>query len=208
MTLHVEQLGLERNYQFLLQDIHFHLQSGEWLQVSGKNGSGKSTLLRMLAGFLEPSVGKISWQNQLISTQRELFQQQLHFIGHQNGVKLHLTVLENLKLISALANITTTLAHLEHSAAQMGLQHVLHAEVSKLSAGQLRRLALARLLISPAKLWLLDEPTTALDQAGQKILMELLHQHLSCGGMAVIATHYDLNISSGKKSIELGEKNA
>jgi heme exporter protein A len=207
MTLVVEQLNYERNYQLLLNDIHFELQAGQWLQISGANGSGKSTLLRILAGFLDPLSGKLSWKNQIISTQKESYQQQLHFIGHQHGVKPYLTVLENLKLAGTLANITSNLEHIQQCAEKMGLPHLLNTYAFNLSAGQMRRLALARLLLSPAPLWILDEPTTALDQAGQALLVNLLNQHLAQGGMAIVATHQQLAIQFEKKSIQLGEQN-
>jgi heme exporter protein A len=206
MTLAAERITLERNNQILLSQITFELNAGELLQIRGANGSGKSTLLRALAGLIEPEEGKVQWDNQSIFQYREIYQRCLHYVGHRNAVKPSLTVLENLKLHCALRakkfDLLQNLAILQ----QVGLDELTSVFVTQLSAGQLRRLALARLLLHPAQLWILDEPMTALDSQGQTLLKNVLNQHVQQGGMAVIATHHDMLAAGNTKTITLGEQ--
>lgn len=201
MTLHIQNLSFERNYQLLLNNINYTIKRGNALQIIGANGSGKSTLLRLLAGFIEPHEGKILWDNQCIFRQHENYQQQLHYIGHLNGIKPQLTVNENLQLFCALIkgkpdNIKNIIQRLE-------LNHVSNKQTMHLSAGQLRRTALARLLLQRLPLWILDEATTALDKTGQALFKELLLEHLNQGGVAVLTSHHDIELQNIQK-IELG----
>jgi len=204
--LTIDNLAFERNNQFLFREINFALQAGDLLQVRGANGSGKSTLLRMLAGFIEPQGGTILWQDKSICQHRDAYQQQLHYLGHHNGIKHSLTVYENLQLHAALMTNKPEPNHLKTAIKQVDLTHVSHTQAIHLSAGQLRRLGLARLLLHPIPLWILDEPTTALDADGQALLGHLLKQHLTNGGMAIIATHQTLAILHNTKTIYLGEQ--
>jgi heme exporter protein A len=194
--LTTRNLSFARNDQLLFNDIHFDLHPGELLQVRGMNGSGKSTLLRLLAGLLEPHDGNIYWQNQSILQSRDDYQQQLCYVGHQNGIKLYLTVEENLKLLTALA--TKKSSCIKTILAQFNLSHLARRQALHLSAGQLRRLSLAKLVLHEVRLWILDEPTTALDDSGQDLFMDLLQQHLELGGMAVMAGHGDENSPSSR----------
>jgi len=186
----IQDVSFERNNQLLFSGINCSLQSGELLQIIGTNGSGKSTLLRILAGYLEPLSGIISWQDESIFAQDE-YQQQLHYLGHQNGIKPYLTVAENCHLYCAL---TRHNIEIDFALKKMGLSSIKHQQALRLSAGQLRRLALARLLIKSAHLWILDEPTTALDLEGQHLFAELLQQHLKQGGLAILSSHQDLHL--------------
>lgn len=199
-----KQLAFERHYHFLFKHLNFELCSGELLQVRGNNGTGKSTLLRILAGFIEPHEGQVLWHGKSIFTECDNYQEQIHYLGHQNGLKLQLTIYENLALHFALANKKADFSHLNHMIAQMNLSHQIHTKASQLSAGQLRRLAMLRLIANPVPLWILDEPITALDAAGQQLLMHFLGQHLANKGMAIIATHQNLPFSH-IKTIRLGE---
>ena len=190
----IDDLAFERNNRFLFSNINCSLQAGELLQIRGANGSGKSTLLRILAGYIEPQTGKILWQGQSITEQRDTYQQQLHYVGHQNGVKPNLTVYENLQLNCALIGIPAAPAHLYKIIERIGLINA--TQTSQLSAGQTRRLALARLLLQPAPLWILDEPTTALDSQAQEFLLTILNEHLKNNGIAIVATHQDLSLTA------------
>lgn len=204
MTLAIRQIAFERNHHFLFSDIHCELNAGELLQIRGANGSGKSTLLRLLAGFIEPHQGSVSWRNQSIHHERDLYQQELQYLGHQNGIKPYLTLYENILLNAALASIRPHSSQIKTAIKQMGLDHLSDQPAMHLSAGQLRRLSLIRLLLRPAAIWLLDEPATALDQEGQIVLVNLLNQHLAKGGMAILATHQLLPLTHTVKTIILG----
>ena len=203
--LEIDNLTFERNNQIVLNEIQSTLHSGEILQIQGANGSGKSTLLRILAGLIEPQAGTVFWNRRCIFQQREEYHPHFHYLGHQNGNKLALTVQENLHLAAALNKHRVDVSYIKHILKKMGLTHAAHLLTLKLSAGQSRRLALAKLLLQERSLWILDEPNTALDSEGQALLGRLLHDHLHHGGMAVIATHQPLSISYEVKSIQLGD---
>lgn len=204
MNLTITNLAFERNFRCLLNNINFTLTPGELMQIRGTNGSGKSTLLRILAGFIEPTRGTIQWQDKNVALDRDHYQQQIHYVGHQNGIKPYLTVRENLQLNYALANHPKNVEQLEYVLQQFGLQHLTQTQALHLSAGQARRIALARLLLHTTPLWILDEPTTALDEATQIFLTTLLQQHLSAGGIAIVATHHDLPQIQPHQLLQLG----
>jgi len=202
MTLTVTNLSFERQFITVFSQLNFTLAPGELLQIRGENGSGKSTLLRILAGFIDAPPSTIQWNYQCITDCLAEYQQQLHYIGHQNGIKHHLTVYENILFYSALGNASTT----DYSSilTKMGIAKRLHTPAHDLSAGQLRRLSLARLVLSERPLWILDEPLSALDQSGQFILGNLLNEHLAAKGMAIVATHHDLPLAlSSLKTLTL-----
>jgi heme exporter protein A len=206
--LQIANLAFQRNNAMLLRDISCQLVAGEALQIRGANGSGKSTLLRILAGYLQPESGSISWHGLSIAEHRDTYQQELHYVGHQNGVKQNLTVYENLQLSSALRGKPCTPQHIHNILKQVELSHAAETKAIHLSAGQGRRLALARLLLHPATLWILDEPTTALDSTGQTLLIRLLNQHLANQGSVIVATHQTLPLAKPLQTIQLGESHA
>jgi heme exporter protein A len=190
-TLEIKQLAFEREHRFLFDNINASLQAGECLQVEGPNGSGKSTLLRILAGFIYTERNTVLWNQNCITAQRNQYQEQLHYIGHQNGVRAALTVRENLQLYGALQQ-SPAAEKITVSLERVGLHKLQDRSASLLSAGQLRRLTLARLLLVNQPLWILDEPLTALDLAGKQLFAEMLQEHKSAGGIAVIAAHHNL----------------
>jgi heme exporter protein A len=192
-TLSIHNLGFDRNDEILFQKLNYTLASGDLLQIRGKNGSGKSTLLRIIAGLIQPTEGSVSHS------------QQLNYLGHQNSIKHHLTVSENLKLHSALNKHSLTRAAIKNALEQVNLSSLIDTPAQHLSAGQAKRLSLAKLLLNPTQLWLLDEPLTTLDNEGQAYLMTLLKQHLIQQGIAMIATHQDLTIDMPVKTLWLGE---
>lgn len=207
MTLNkltIDKLHYERNQQVLLRDVNCTLLAGEALQIRGANGSGKTTLLRILAGYIEPLAGSVYWRDKCIFQQRDEYQQQLHYVGHLNGVKQNLTVKENLRLSQVLLGQDLNYSRIEKAMHRVGIQHLNDKQAINLSAGQVRRLALARLLLNPNGLWILDEPLTALDVKGQELFLSLLDEHLALGGMAVLATHHDLLLTNAIKTIHLG----
>jgi len=204
-TLEIDNVSFERNNEIVFHEIQSTLHAGEILQIQGANGSGKSTLLRVVAGFIEPQEGTVFWNRRCIFQQREAFNPHFHYIGHQNGHKLALTVQENLQLAAALNKHRLDVPAIREILKKMNLSQVAHLMALKLSAGQSRRLALAKLLLQERTLWILDEPNTALDKEGQELLGFLLQEHLRQGGMAIIATHQPLFISCEIKNLRLGE---
>lgn len=202
-TLRLHELSFERNNRFLFQSISCKLSQGDVLQVRGANGSGKSTLLRILAGYIQVEKNALQWNDQCISEQLDTYQQKLHYLGHQNGIKTGLTVEENLRLNLALSS-KNNFDEIQSASEKVGLNHLLKTPANLLSAGQSRRLALARFLLNPLQIWILDEPATALDTAGQDVLNHLLKAHQANGGILIIATHQNLTWVSDIKTIFLG----
>jgi heme exporter protein A len=198
MTLHVNQLYFERNDQCLLRDVNFTVHGGEVLQIAGTNGSGKTTLLRLLCGLLTPTSGTIQWCDQSINHSRAEYLSELIYCGHQAAVKNELTVYENLILFSALTKAPQKNS-IEQALITVGLIEQQNHLAQILSAGQRRRLALAKLLLFKTKLWVLDEPFTALDQAGVALVESLLEQHVAQQGLAIITSHQALTLKNIKQ---------
>lgn len=184
-------LTLQRGERVLARDLSFTVTPGELLLLRGPNGAGKTTLLLTIAGILRPSTGLVTAGL-------------LHLLGHQSAVKSRLTIRENLAFWCALNNGEAS--HLTPALETVGLSHLESLEAGHLSAGQTRRLAIARLLVAPRDLWLLDEPTSSLDADGELLVQSLLAAHLARGGAAVAAVHHDLHLPSPAvvKSLTLG----
>lgn len=183
-----------RQSRIVFSNLSFHLQAGRALIIEGANGSGKSSLLRLLSGLAAPDAGSILWRSKSISDSRDDYITDMHFVGHQNGLKLGLTVNENLQLLSSiqhryLPNYNDVLKLLELS------DHA-DQQTSYLSAGQKRRVALAKLFLFPKKIWLLDEPLTALDQNMQALFLTQLGRHLELGGLAIISSHHPIILAN------------
>lgn len=183
-------LGLVRGQLSLFEGIDFQIPQGGALLLRGPNGCGKSSLLRALLGLTPMHSGEISLDGQRFAPGSGQLRPHALWLGHASGMKAELTTLENLCLVAGLDGSTATRAALREALARVGLGRALHIEARRLSQGQRQRLTLARLLVSPhRRLWLLDEPSAALDQAGSELLDSLLDQHLEQGGSALIATH-------------------
>jgi len=172
--------------------LGFGLDDGQLLVLRGTNGSGKSSLLRLMAGLLRPAKGTIAWDGRPIARDPEGHNARLHYIGHLDAVKPGLSVFENLAFWSALSRGHAKPAAVAGALARFGLARLADIPARMLSAGQRRRLALARILAAPASLWLLDEPTVSLDAESTALLTEALAEHLREGGLAVVATHAEL----------------
>lgn len=190
--LHVEQLQCIRDDRILFENLHFELSAGQLLQIEGPNGSGKTSLLRILCGLTLATEGTVYWNNQDIQDIATDYWSTLSYIGHAPGVKAELTPLENLAMARAL-NTDPNDIELETALAQMGLYGFEDVPTRTLSAGQQRRVALARLLINNAQLWILDEPFTALDKSAIKMIENLLDNHAKQGGMAILTSHHTVN---------------
>jgi heme exporter protein A len=173
-------LACSRGPATLFRDVSFRVGSGEWLAVRGANGSGKTTLLRCIAGLTRADAGEVLREGALV------------YSGHLPGIKDDLTAEENLRGVLALRGVSAAPQEISRALADTGLAQRRHLPARRLSAGQRRRIGLARLMLDPAPAWVLDEPLTALDDEGRALFERLLAGHLARGGVAVIATHHDL----------------
>jgi len=192
-------LACVRGDRRLFKDVNFNLQAGELMQVHGPNGSGKTSLLRILCGLSNPALGEISWSGTEIRALGHEYLSNLTYIGHLSGTKDDLTVLENLRISSALAGVQITEEQAREALSCIGLKGREFLPAKVLSQGQRRRVALARLLVCKTKLWILDEPLAALDVAAVQLVQKLLEKHLTNGGMVVMTTHQDLEVNSVNK---------
>ena len=181
--------------------VSFALAAGAALIVRGPNGAGKSSLLRLLAGLLEPAAGLLSWNGGPVRDDPAAHRGRLHLIGHGNAIKSALSVRENLRFAVALAGAPAD--GIERALESLDLTALAGVPSLYLSAGQRRRLALARLLAAPRALWLLDEPDAGLDAASRERLARAVAEHRAGGGIAVIATHGDLGVRA-PHVLELG----
>lgn len=196
--LEAVNLGCVRGERRLFSNLNFSLTPGTFLHLSGPNGSGKTSLLRIICGLLTPEEGEIRWQGANIRSLGEEYFSALTYVGHRNGVKEELTSLENLSIASGLAGTPISVDRAYSNLGKMGLAGRENLPARLLSEGQRRRSALARLLSRPGTLWLLDEVLTSLDKAAVVLMKSLIEDHLSSGGMAIVATHQEINLSAGK----------
>lgn len=205
--LRADKLFCERDDRVLIKDLAFSLQTGEVMQIEGPNGSGKTTLLRILCGLSDDYQGEIHWQGQPGSRVAQAFRRDTLYFGHLTGVKFSLTPRENLHWMLQLKGVSANPAllneHIDQALAQVGLFSFEDVPVYSLSAGQKRRVALARLLIEPARLWVLDEPFTAIDRSGVAELEQLIQVHAEGGGSVLITTHHALDLP-GIRKLQLG----
>ncbi len=192
--LEVSNLHLWRGDRHLLRGVNFTLFGGQSLQLLWPNGTGKTSLLRCIAGFLHAEEGDLRWQGKPVNDDREAFHWSLAYLGHETALKGDLTAIENLRFACALRSPPTP-DQLHATLAAVGLgQMDPDQPVRSFSAGQQRRVALARLSLWGAKLWLLDEPAANLDAAGQAVLTGMLQSHLQAGGMTILATHQAIEL--------------
>jgi heme exporter protein A len=192
IALEVRGVACSRGGARLFRDVSFALVPGEWLAVRGPNGCGKTTLLRCASGLTRPDAGDVLWDGRDAREDPGPFRAQLLYAGHAAGIKDDLSAMENLRDALALRAAPPAGDALRGALAQVGLERHRHLPARRLSAGQRRRIGLARLALDPATLWALDEPLTALDDAGQAIFSNLLELHLARGGFALIATHHEV----------------
>lgn len=193
MQLSIDSLVLERGGRRLIENLSLKVTAGEALEIRGPNGTGKTTLLRAIAGFLEPVAGTIALTG---SDADATVGEQCHFIGHLNGVRASLTVAENARFW---ADFLGPGGAPDAALERIGLGALADIPTRYLSAGQRRRLGLARLLLAARPLWLLDEPTVSLDQEGVATLAAIAGEHLSRGGLIVAATHLPLAIRGARE---------
>lgn len=200
-----DRLGCSRGGRKLFEGVSSVLHPGAWMYVTGANGAGKTSLLRMLCGLTPVEVGGIFWNGQRIDAQRDAYCRELCYLGHLNALQESLSVAENLDFNAALAGRTLDVRQRNSTLGQFGLQGRQNQLVRHLSQGQKRRVALSRLVVSAARLWVLDEPFVAMDEAGVKMLATLIADHLSQGGLAVVTSHQLVDIGAMAPTVvELG----
>ena len=196
LTLSVTELAAERGGRLVFAGLSFMVRSGEILEIVGPNGAGKSTLLRVLAGLLTPRQGGIVLEPPAADDSDAPLAERIHYLGHADALKPALTASENLCFAQALGGKPASAP--SEALVRFGLPHVADLPCAYLSAGQRRRVALARLLVSVRPLWLLDEPATALDPPSQALLAGLMRDHLAAGGLILAVTHARLGIPDGR----------
>lgn len=197
MRIAIENLACRRSGRLVFEGLSFALDEGQALVVTGRNGAGKSSLLAILAGQLRPDAGAVRAEG---IGERPLAEA-LHLVGHRDALKGALTAAENLAFARDLLGDQAATAG--EALEAVGLAHAARLPVAYLSAGQRRRVALARLLVARRALWLLDEPTAALDDAAQETLLGLMRTHLAGGGLIVAATHAALPLA-GARELRIG----
>lgn len=203
-ALSVEHLTVRRGGRGVFERLSLRLDPGELLALTGRNGSGKTTLLRALALLVPGESGEIRWQGQSVALDREAWRGRLAWLGHSDGLKGDLTLAENLAAAEALqSGAAPPASDIAAALAAFDLADLAHRPARALSAGQRRRAALARVKLSKAPVWLLDEPLNALDARAQEALRAILRTHLAQGGLVIAATHAALDIE-GARSLELG----
>ncbi|MFG6667257.1 cytochrome c biogenesis heme-transporting ATPase CcmA [Halomonas sp. HNIBRBA4712] len=205
LRLQARKLACERDDRWLFRELDVEIRSGEILRLEGPNGSGKTTLLKILAGQLDDIDGELYFNDTPLHRCRERFRANLLYLGHAPGVKAGLTALENLAWYQALGGEPVDEAACERALSDVGLAGFEESLAGTLSAGQTRRVALARLALSPRPLWVLDEPFTALDQSGVEALERRLHAHASRGGAVIVTTHHALGQHPRVRRLVLGE---
>lgn len=181
-----------REERVLFEGLDVQINAGDIVQIEGPNGAGKTSLLRILAGLSQPYDGSIYYLDKLVHEQREMFHQNLLYLGHLPGVKGEMTAQENLEFNLSLHGLDSASA--EDTLAKVNLLGFEDALASHLSAGQHRRISLARLWQSQSKVWILDEPFTAIDKRGVEKLEQLFVQHAQNGGCVILTTHQDLSL--------------
>ncbi len=189
----------------LFSGLNFSLGEGQLMQIEGANGSGKTSLLRILAGLSRSSEGQVLWQGEDILKHRSVYFSQVAYLGHTLGVKSDLSPVENLKISLALASIPFDEKAVYQVLEQTGLAGKEDMPARSLSAGQKQRVALARLLVCPAKLWIMDEPFTALDVSGVGLVRDLLQTHLQRGNMAVLTSHQAVDVQGDVVRVNLSD---
>ena len=194
-------LTLFRGDRCLFKELDFALNPGELLLLEGRNGSGKTSLLRAIAGLIELESGTILWNDEPVNKERQVFQNAMVWMSHKTGFKGDLTLVDNLRFESTLRLRSSR--GLDEVLQKLGLSRLRRLPMRSLSAGQQRRVALARMLLAAAPLWMMDEPASNLDSQGRELVIQLLSEHLRGGGMAIVAAHQDVVVDIPTHRIQL-----
>jgi len=194
--LRISELACVRGDKHLFSGLSFDLAVGGALFVHGPNGSGKTTLLRTICGLILPEEGEITWDNVNMRKLGDDYFSHLSYMGHLNGLKDELTGIENLMVSSRLAGVFVTESQVSDVLARLGVENCQDLPTKFLSQGQKKRTALARFMLNKTKLWVLDEPFTALDIHAVDILLNVIEEHVNQGGMAILTTHQEVTLAA------------
>ena len=197
-TLSGQSLSCVRGDRTLFGDLNLHIAAGECLHVRGENGVGKTSLLRLLAGLSEPDAGKVLFAGQSIYKDAEQYRQSLLFLGHRDALKDDLTALENLSMYALLDDVPLKNEQALANLWRFGLRGREDLPVSCLSAGQKKRVLMARMVARQAQVWILDEPFNALDASACQVLQDLIAEHGVQGGITVLTSHQMLGVPNVK----------
>jgi len=200
--LAADQVHLWRGDRHVLKGVSLAIAPGQMLQVSGANGSGKTTLLRVLCGLMRPEQGTVTWRGRSIREDPMAYQADLAYASHEPALKADLTVLENLRFAVGLKR-HIEVAELRSILIRLGVAECAELPARVLSTGQRRRVTMARVVAMRASLWLLDEPFANLDARGSEVLLQLLDQHLSGGGLAIVVAHHEIGLALAASHLEL-----
>lgn len=200
MLLTAENLAVRRGEDLIFMNVSFKLSSGQAMLLTGPNGSGKSTLLRVIAGLLRPEAGSVTIAGEGLETDVRASEAS-HYLGHRNAMKQDLSVFENLNFWKKFLGDFDggSSLDIEEAAEAVGLTSITHLPFGYLSAGQQRRFAMAKLLVAWRPIWILDEPTAALDASADVMFTGLVKTHLAKGGIAVAATHQPLGLDHAQE---------
>lgn len=193
--LEARNLACVRGDHQLFSGLNFKLSAGEIMQVEGENGSGKTSLLRTLCGLMMPAEGEILWRDENIRVADEEYYAEMIYLGHLNAIKDELSALENLRISAGMDGLQVDEKRALQVLRRLGLRGRESLPVKVLSQGQRRRVALSRLLVSDAALWILDEPLAALDVHAVDLMQELIAEHLTRHGMVIFTTHQPLHVA-------------
>lgn len=196
LTLEARGLTCVRGDRELFSGLNLSISAGECLHVRGENGVGKTSLLRILTGLSKPESGEVLWNQQPIAVDSHAYRQSLLFLGHRDALKEELTAIENLKMYAALDGLNLSLEKVLTTLWRFGLRGREYLPVHCLSAGQKRRLLMARMVTRQAKLWILDEPFNTLDFKAVKEQQNLVAEHLADGGLVVLTSHQSIDLPS------------
>ena len=201
--LQVSALCCVRGEREIFHDLSFSVGAGEWVHARGENGAGKTTLLKALCGLLRPAAGAVTWNGQPLGDIRDEYHRALAYLGHATALKDDMDASENLRAACAIAD-APPLRGIGEALRMLGLDPSDSAPVRTLSQGQKRRVALARLALTPANLWILDEPLAALDTGAVASVLELLDRHLGQGGSLVLTSHQAVDLSRPAREVWVG----
>ncbi|MBE9567981.1 MAG: cytochrome c biogenesis heme-transporting ATPase CcmA [Proteobacteria bacterium] len=204
--LEIKSLECVRDDRLLFSDLNFSLDDGEVLQIEGSNGCGKTSLLRIICGLRLAEGGQVYWRGETIRANREDYYANMVYIGHLPCIKGDLTVLENIRSLLDTRSLTVEDDVIETALSKVGLASYEDVPGKALSSGQRRRILLAFIELAGAKLWVLDEPLTALDVQGVALMESMIIEHQQAGGSVIFTTHHGMQLDCEMRSVKLGGK--